>query len=135
MEYHSSKFKSKEECEHPQFTIEEEYVKEVLSKTPFIKGSTQKVGRKNERMQELKIESRNVIQSKYTKEIVLEASVVSDFDSFTENFRMEYKDDDDEEVNYKVPARVPGRRRSADEITNGRTRKDILAPAIWKATL
>ncbi|CAI9772544.1 unnamed protein product [Fraxinus pennsylvanica] len=42
----------------PPFPVEEEFINEVLSKTPFVKGSNQRVETKNKRMQKSKTESK-----------------------------------------------------------------------------
>ncbi|CAI9759270.1 unnamed protein product [Fraxinus pennsylvanica] len=118
--------------------VEEETVKEVLSETPIEKGSSQKVEKLNERIQELKIDSRAVIKPKRTEEIVSEASVVSDLGSFTESFSttgIENRDDDDGEVNQRIPARVPRRRQNTGEIPGGRFRKERSALTGRTATL
>ncbi|KAL2524537.1 Uncharacterized protein Adt_09591 [Abeliophyllum distichum] len=131
IENHRPVSESKGEAGAPPLPVEEETVKEVLSETHVAKVSTQKVEIKNERMQKLKIESRDVIKLKYTEEIVSEASGFSDMGSFTESFSttgMENKEDDDGEVNQRVQARIPRRRQNAGDISVGRIRRERSAP-------
>ncbi|CAA3009932.1 Hypothetical predicted protein [Olea europaea subsp. europaea] len=132
MENHSSVVESKGgRTGVPPLPMEEETVKEVLSETPVEKGSSQKVEKLNERMQELKIDSRQVIKPKCPEEVVSEASVVSDLGSFTESFSttgMENRDDDDGEVNQRIPLRVPRRRQNTGDIPGGRIRRERSAP-------